>query len=95
MKTLKILNYDNVRCDTGIDLADIDSLYVAVVTGDEIVTVVKADGTRETFDSADLSSDGRQDDFFDGEYNVHKDDLSEWTERKDSYYWFRRMHRDA
>lgn len=95
MGTLKILNYEHVECDTGVDLDKIGSLYVVVVSGDEIVTVIKADGTHETFDSAKLSGDSRSDDFFDGEYGVHKDDLAEWVEREDSYYWFGRMMKDA
>ncbi len=95
MGTLKIMNYDNVECDTGVDLEKVNSLYVVVVSGDEIVTVVKTDGMQKTFDSAELSGNGRVLDFFDGEYGVHKDDLAEWVERDDSYSWFGRMQKDA
>jgi len=95
METLKIMNYEHVKCDTGVDLNKVDSLYIVVISGDEIVTVIKADGTQETFDSAKLSGDSRALDFFDGEYGVHKDDLAEWIEREDSYYWFGRMQKDA
>lgn len=95
METLKILNYNHVECDTGINIDDINSLYVVVVTGDEIVTAIKNDGTQETFDSAELSDDCRAHDYFDGEYAVNKEDIAEWSEREDSYYWFGRMMKDA
>lgn len=88
MEKLTIMNYDGMRCETDIDLDSINSLYVVVVSGDEIVTAVLEDGTQITFDSAWMCGDHRSDDFFDGEYGVHKDDLKRWTKRKDSYEWF-------
>lgn len=95
METLELMNYDRVRCDTGVRLEDVETLFVTVITGDEIATVVKTDGTQKTFDSADLSGDTRCEDYFDGEYGVHKDDLAEWSQRESTYDWFGRMMKDA
>jgi len=95
METLEIMNYDNKRADTGVKIEDIDSLYVIVLTGDELVRVIMKDGTQKAFDSAVLCDDIRAFDYFDGEYAVHKDDLVEWSERSDSYSWFGRMQDDA
>lgn len=88
MSKLTLLNYEDMRCVTEIDLESVNSLYVVVMSGDEIVTAVLEDGTQITFDSAEMCGDHRYDDFFDGEYGVHKDDLERWTKRKDSYEWF-------
>ena len=88
MSKLTLLNYDNVQCATEIDLESVNSLYVVVVSGDEIVTAILEDGTQITFDSADICGDHRSKGFFDGDYGVHKDDLERWTKRKDSYEWF-------
>ena len=88
MDKLTILNYKHVPCETDIDLEAVNSLYVVVVTGDEIVTAILEDGTQITFDSAELTGSYRTDDYFDGDYGVHKDDLKRWTKRKDSYEWF-------
>ena len=88
MEKLTIMNYDGIRCETDIDMDSINSLYVVVVSGDEIVTAVLKDGEQITFDSAELSGDFRSEDFFDGDYGVHKADLERWTKRKDSYEWF-------
>jgi len=95
METLKIMNYHKERADTGVKIEDIDSLYVIVLTGDELVRVIMKDGTQKAFDSAVLCDDSRAHDYFDGEYAVHKDDFAEWSERKDSYSWFGRMMKDA
>ena len=95
MDKLELLNYDGVRCDTGINLEDVEAVFVVVLTGDEIATVCLKDGSYQTFDSAELSNDPRRHDYFDGEYGVHKDDLDEWMKRENSYYWFGRMQEDA
>ena len=95
METLKIMNYEKKRADTGVKIEDIYSLYVIVLSGDELVRAIMKDGTQKAFDSAVLCNDIRNTDYFDGEYVVHKDDLAEWSERKDSYSWFGRMQDDA
>jgi len=87
MGKLTIMNYEHVQCVTDIDLESVNSLYVVVVSGDEIVTAILND-KQITFDSAKMCGDSRSEDFFDGEYGVHKDDLERWTKRKDSYEWF-------
>lgn len=86
---LKIKNYQNVRFDTGIPMEQVESLFVRVITGDEIVTVHKTDGTEEEFDSACLADNPRITDYWDGDYGVHKDDLEAWSKRKTSYDGFR------
>ena len=48
MDKLTILNYKHVPCETDIDLEAVNSLYVVVVTGDEIVTAILEDGTQIT-----------------------------------------------
>lgn len=88
MSKLTLLNYDDVQCATEVDLESVNSLYVVVVSGDEIVTAVLEDGTQITFDSADICGNHRCINYFDGEYSVHKSDLERWTKRKDSYEWF-------
>lgn len=86
---LKIMNYQNTLCDTGVPIEQVESLFVRVITGDEIVTIHKIDGNDEEFDSACLVDNLRVIDYDDGNYYVHKDDLKAWTKRKTSYDGFR------
>lgn len=70
--------YDYDDQPTTIDLKDKDvkRLEVEMVTGDEIVTVVYADGSTESFDSSNC----RLTDYYDGEYTVEEDRITEWVE---------------
>ena len=38
---LILLDYDSRKCDTGIPLADIQSIVITVISGDEIAIVTK------------------------------------------------------
>lgn len=86
-ETLKIYNYKYKLFDTGMPLSEIQELTVHVISGDEIVDVTKIDGTVNTFDAAHLSGIPRLMHFYDGNYDITKDQLSEWIKRTDSYDW--------
>ena len=86
-ETLKIYNYEHELFDTGLPLSEIKELTVHVISGDEIVDVTKVDGTTDTFDAADLAGDPRCMFFYDGNYDITKEQLSEWIKRTDSYDW--------
>lgn len=86
-ETLKIYNYDHKLFDTGVPLSEIKELTVHVISGDEIVDVTKTDGTASTFDAAYLSRDPRCMFFYDGNYDITKEQLSEWIKRTNSYDW--------
>ena len=68
-------------------MSEIKELTVHVISGDEIVDVTKVDGTTDTFDAADLAGDPRCMFFYDGNYDITKEQLSEWIKRTDSYDW--------
>ena len=84
---LTLLNFDNVKCDTGIPLSEITSIVITVVSGDEIAEVTKNNGEHLHFDSAELSGNSRWQGFYDGTYLVDMNDLEKWVNRKDSYDW--------
>ena len=86
---LKIMNYQNVRCDTGIPMEQVEYIFVRVITGDEIVMIYKIGGIRKEFDSAILVDNLRSIDYWDGCYYVHKEDLKAWSKRKTTYDGFR------
>lgn len=90
---LNVIDYEHRKHETDIPVADIDSLYVRVITGDELITVIMKDGSHKVVDAEEFG-DKRNMFFFDGEYGVHRDDLEEWLERADSYEWFSRLHDD-
>lgn len=90
-KFLNVIDYAHKSHETGVPVTNVNSLYVIVISGDEIITAVMDDGAVLFVDAVDFTETPRQMDFFDGEYGVHKDDLEDWLERKDSYEWFGRM----
>lgn len=94
-KFLNVMDYKHTSHETDIPVADVDSLYVVVLTGDEVVQVNLKDGSHKVVDAIGFLDCVRADDYFDGDYGVHKDDLEEWLERKDSYEWFGRMLKNA
>lgn len=82
------MDYKNVAHDTEVPLEDVESVYVRVITGDEVMTVTKTDGTTVDFDASVFEANYRLHDYWDGDYAVHKDDLKQWMERKTTYEWF-------
>ena len=88
---LMVMAYTNEAFETEIDMADVDNLYVRVVTGDEIVTAHMKDGSEHTFDADVLSGYGRQTDYYDGDYGIHSEDFDEWMKRKGTYEWLTGM----
>lgn len=87
MDTVKCMNYANELFDTGIRFDDVDRLFVAVVTGDEIISVMLNDGTVKMFDSAVLGDIPRFQDYFDDQYVVSKPEFEAWSKRKTTYDW--------
>ena len=82
---LILLNYEKVKCDTGIPLEEIKEIIITVLTGDETATVIKKTGEELDFDTADLAGNGRLHDYYDGTYTVDMDNLERWVNRKHSY----------
>ena len=87
MDTVKCMNYADELFDTGIRFDDVDQLFITVVTGDEIISVVLNDGTVKTFDSAVLAKNPRLYDYWDDQYTVNKPDFEAWSKRKTTYDW--------
>ena len=85
---LILLDYDSRKCDTGIPLADIQSIVITVISGDEIATVTKKTGEVETIDSIKINGGWRNHDFYDGTYAVDMNNFEKWAKRKDSYDWY-------
>lgn len=96
MSKLVLMDYAGRKVETDFDLSDenlnkVLSIYIEVITGDEIATIIFKDGTKKTYDSAT----DRMADFYDGEYclfNSEQDiniiDLFNKREKTyDFYYW--------
>lgn len=66
--TVKLLDYEDnaIEADVG-DINDIVRMSIRVLSGDEVLTVIRKDTTVETFDSSDC----RFMSFFDGEYDIY------------------------
>lgn len=92
---LNVFDYSHKSYETDIDVDDVNSLYVVVLSGDEIVTAIMNDGSERVVDAIELAGETRCENFFDGEYGVHKDDLEQWLGRIDSYDWFGRLIKNA
>ena len=88
--TLMLMDYDDRLFDTGIELSrlgeDVLSVFITVLTGDEIATVMFEDGHEEKFDS----SENRTMDFYDGSYWLYQkgsiNRLDKFLERGSSYW---------
>lgn len=87
-ETLKIYNYHHELFDTEIPLSEVETVEVTIISGDEVVDITKTDDTIVTIDAARLAGSPRLMNFFDGSYEVEKDQLEKWVARKDSYDWF-------
>lgn len=89
MNLLEIMDWDNNRTTTDIDLDDlsqISRIEILVLTGDEIATIHYKDGTEKEYDS----SKGRLRDFYDGHIVIYDeaielDRLEEFQKRRTSY----------
>lgn len=88
---LNIFDYTDVAHETPISLDDVNGLYVAVISGDEVITAIMNNGQTITMDACEFSGKNRKLNFFDGEYGVYKDDLEEWMKREDAYFWFGKL----
>lgn len=84
---LKVMAFTGELFETDINMADIDSMIVEVVCGDEVVTVNLKDGTQKQIDADKLSEYGRAEDDIDGCYGVHPSDFKAWTKRKTTREW--------
>lgn len=91
MGKLNIFDYTGTQYETDVLISDVNSMYVAVVSGDEILMIVLNDGKQIIIDACELSGDKRKLNFFDGDYGVHKDDLETWMRREDAYFWFGKL----
>lgn len=91
---LNVFDFKHDSHETDIPVEDVESLYVVVLSGDELITAMMKDGSQRKVDAIDMSTFTRNDDFLYGEYGVHKDDLDEWLGRADSYEWFSRLRDD-
>lgn len=87
MDTVKCMNYADELFDTGIKFDDVDRLFVTVITGDEIISVMLNDGTIKEFDSAVLGNIPRFMDYWDDQYVVSKPEFEAWSKRKTTYDW--------
>ena len=89
METVKIMDFENERFDTGIKIDEVDRVEVVVVTGDEILMIWMKDGSSISTDvDEDYSHKHRGIDFYDGHYTVKSEDLLKWNNRKTSYSYF-------
>lgn len=87
--TLMLMDYDDRLFDTGIELSrlgeDVVSVFITVLSGDEIARVTFEDGHEEEFDS----SEGRIISFYDGSYWLYQkgviNRLDKFLERGSSY----------
>ena len=85
MDTVKCMNYKDETFDTGVKFDDVDRLFISVITGDEIITVLFKDGSEMEFDSAIMGDNSRLFDYFDEQYIVSKTELDAWSKRKNTY----------
>ena len=91
MKHLEIMDYKGIKHETDIDLDnlnEIDTIFISVVSGDEIATVAYKNGQSVTIDSDHLAKNQRYRHDYDGGYilySSHINRLEEFEERNTSY----------
>ena len=73
---LRIYDYKNKAKDIELPDKEIQTIYVTVLTGDEVVEVTFKDGSIEEYDS----SDSRLIDYYDGSYEVAEDMIEKWMD---------------
>ena len=90
-KYLEIMDYKGIKHETDIDLDnldEIDTIFISVVSGDEIATVAYKNGQSVTIDSDHLAKNQRCQHDYDGGYilySSHINRLEEFEERNTSY----------
>ena len=86
---IKLLDYENKIkvVDVG-DIKEIGSMYIEVLSGDEVLLIIYKDYTIKEFDS----SNTRREDSLEGEYPIYNEQLGinllkdeDFLNRKDSY----------
>lgn len=85
MDTVKCMNYAGETFDTGVKFDDVNKLFISVVSGDEIITVLLKDDSEMNFDSAFMGDNPRLYDFFDDQYVVSQAELDAWSKRENTY----------
>ena len=91
MKELILLDFDNNKTKTGIDLDDLGEVLridIRVISGDEMARITYKNGEVKTSDG---TTEPRLMDFNDGDYCIYQADginrIDEWLKRKDSTEW--------
>ena len=88
--TIQIMNCCDDKIDVDIgELSEISEISVLVLSGDEILKVLKKDGSMFEEDS---DRHDRIMSFYDGEYRIYDSDkginrIDEWVKREDSNEW--------
>ena len=85
---ITIMDYNGKKSTIELGpIEDITVAFIKVLSGDEVLTVVKKDGTYEVCDSSSC----RMANFFDDEYTVIKNGEflmgESWLNRTDSYWY--------
>ena len=89
MDKLYILDYDDNKYELDEDLYLISCIFVTIVSGDEILTLVFNDGSIKVYDAASFGV-SRITSFYDGSYVVETPALNtQWLNRKSAtdYCW--------
>ena len=84
MSEIFAIDYADRKVPTGCNADDVLMVSVTVVSGDELLTIVKKGGDIVQVDSC---PGGRFLNYFDCQYLVGKHELPQWMERKTSYDW--------
>lgn len=85
------MDWESKKHEIDVDVEDVTSVDVTVVSGDEILSIVTKSGIQHTYDAG---VGRRIMNFYDGEYTVTEKKLGEWMGRKSSYEWLWRDERD-
>ena len=93
---LTLMNYDNKKADIEIPDTGLISIYISVISGDEIAIVNYQDGDMKVYDSAILVNEVRLADFMDGTSCLYKatwsdekkaEKMATFNNRANSYDW--------
>jgi hypothetical protein len=85
-----LMNFENkVTKEVNVDIDKVSKIFIAVVTGDEIMKVCNNNGNEVVYDSC---KDGRTIDYFDGETCIYDKDecidlIDKFIERRSPYNW--------
>lgn len=75
---MKIYDYANRAVEVDTQGKEIDHINVTVLSGDEVVNIYFSDGTKIYKDSSDC----RTLSFFDGQYEIDKENVEKWDNFK-------------